>query len=196
MSVAGRLPSRVAPARRPARVASALRAALVAMAILAAAGGVAAHEEGVLRLGSPTASPGREIEVRGERLPRSSTVRLELRGALDSRALGEVATDERGGFATRLLLPTDLDPGRYRLLAFATDGDEVARVDLIILAAPPPELVPAEAAETVHATSDEMELDAALSPPEWAAILAFVVACAAGGLVLLRRPSASAEDRA
>ena len=54
---------------------------VVVAAALAGAPAVA-HEEGVIRLSSPTAAPGQEIEIVGERLPRSMTLTLELRGAL------------------------------------------------------------------------------------------------------------------
>ena len=163
----------------------------MALAILVGAGGLAAHEEGVLRLGTPTGSPGAEIEIRGERLPPSASVRLELRGALASRPLTEVATDERGSFTLRLLVPTGTAPGRYRVVAVAEDGDDVARVDLIVLAVPQSELAPAGPFQPVHATADEMELERRLTAGEWAAIAAFVLACAAAGAALLR----SSESR-
>jgi len=165
---------------------------VVVAAALAGAPAVA-HEEGVIRLSSPTAAPGQEIEIVGERLPRSMTLTLELRGALANYPLGEIESDDKGAFTTRLALPVEVRPGRYRVMVLASDGDVVARADLVVLAAPPAQIAPAEPIEHAHVTDAMMDLPVSRSTGEWVAIVAFVVAAVAGGLLLLRN---AREDEA
>jgi hypothetical protein len=162
------------------------RALLVALVAALAAVPVVAHEEGVIRLASPTAAPGQEIEIEGERLPRSATLTLELRGALASYPLGEIESDEVGAFVTLLALPADVRPGRYRMMVLASDGDVVARAELLITAAPPAEIGPAGPIEPAHVTDAMMDLPMSRSIGEWAAIVGFIAAAAIAGLALLR----------
>jgi hypothetical protein len=166
-----------------------LFAAILAAALAGAP--AVAHEEGVIRLSSPTAAPGQEIEIVGERLPRSMTLTLELRGALASYPLGEIGSDEKGAFTTRLALPVEVRPGRYRVMVLAPDGDVVARADLVVLAAPPAQIAPAGPIEHAHVTDAMMDLPVSRSSGEWVAIVAFVLACALIGIVLLRKVSRS-----
>lgn len=174
-----------------------LAAAFVTASVLTVgiAASLAAHEEGVIRLSSPSASPGQEIEIRGERLPRSTMLRLELRGALATRALGEIRSDARGAFVMRLALPAVVDPGRYRVVALAPDDDVVARADLVVVAEPLPEIVRPGPTRTAQATDAMMELPLRRTAGEWAAIVALVALAALGGAVLLRGRGARGDHR-
>jgi hypothetical protein len=163
----------------------AVRAAGLAAALAAAS--VAAHEEGVIRLASPTAAPGQEIEIEGEKLPRSTKLSLELRGALANYPLGEIESDQAGAFVTLLALPADVRPGRYRVMALAPDGDVVGRADLVVVAGRPAELVPAGPIEPAHVTDAMMDLPVSRSTGEWLAIAALIAGSAVGGFLLLRK---------
>src|SRR5688572_12089887 len=94
----------------------------------------AAHPTGVLKLGSNQIEVGAGISLRGEKMPKAGRMRLELRGALLTLALGEVRTDSAGAFETNLIVPETAKPGNYKLVALADDGDVTARADLMIVA--------------------------------------------------------------
>lgn len=157
--------------------------ALIALASLAP-WTLSAHEEGVIRLGAPIAAPGDTLEIRGEELPRSATVRVELRGALETHLLGRVTTDASGAFEIHVPIPAEAQPGVYRVVAVAPDGDEVARAEFVVaeVAATPPAGMPLGHA---MATAEEMELPLELTPVEWAVVGAFVALFALGGVLLL-----------
>lgn len=170
--------------RRPTIMRATIgRVALIALASLGPRT-LFAHEEGVIRLGAPTAAPGDTLEILGEKLPRSATVRLELRGALETYLLGRVTTAASGAFEIHVPIPAEAQPGLYRVVAVAPDGDEVARAELVIaeVAATPPAEMPLGHA---MATAEEMELPLDLTPVEWAVIGVFVALFALGGVLLL-----------
>jgi len=52
-------------------------------------------------------------------------------------ALDTVRTDSAGAFAALVLVPAVATPGAYRLVAVADDGDEVATLDVTVVAAAP-----------------------------------------------------------
>lgn len=142
-----------------------------------------AHEEGVIRISPERATIGAEIEIRGEKLGEEVRLRLELRGALETYLLGEVETAEDGKFRATPRLPEPARAGRYRIVAVAPDGDDVARADLEIVATGDRGVGFEEPRE---ATDDPMPIETRPGPLEWLAIAAFVLACAAGGVALLR----------
>jgi hypothetical protein len=149
----------------------------------------AAHEEGVIRLGARSAAVGQEIEVRGEQLPESTDLRLVLAGALATHPLMVVRSDSAGEFVQRLAIPQAASPGLYRVVAVAPDGDEVARAEIVVVAAAAAiEPAPAAAgAHGAHATDATMELATPSSAAERAAIAIMIALAAIGGVVLLRR---------
>jgi hypothetical protein len=156
---------------------------------------VAAHETGVVKVGSKQVGAGGEVTVRGEKLPKSATMRLELRGALKAFQLGEIKTDAKGEFETNIVVPETTELGNYKLVVLASDGDVTARADLVILAAAPKPTAVDHAkmhgtASEPEATDAMMALPLAFSTIEVALIGTFVLAAIAGGLALLRRPRA------
>ena len=177
-----------------------MRIGLVVLGLILALGTPAlAHEDGVLHLGSRSVAEGAELQVRGEKLPVDAMIRLELRGTLESFLLGEFRTDAAGVFETRLSLPAEAAAGSYTVMAFAPDGDEVARTEIVVLAAPDAGETPGDVGMTpapgqagLHATHEMMDLPVTRSWGEWAVILGLIAFGAAVGLALLRgRPTAA-----
>lgn len=151
----------------------------------------AAHEEGVIHLGSEEVAVGSELTLTGEHLPENATLRLELQGALGTIALAEVRTDSVGGYHGVVALPAAGGPGSYTVVAIAADGDVVARADLVVrpaAAASAAATAPAEAAPPV-ATAAMMELPVRRGAIEWIGVVAFVVAAVVAGSALLRSAS-------
>ncbi len=166
---------------------------LTAVALLLLVAPAVAHETGVVRLSAKQVESGGGLTVRGERMPRSGKMRLELRGTLATLALGEVTTDTAGGFEINIVVPETTEPGNYKLVVLAADGDVTARADLVIVAATP------EAATDGHAfmahgetpapeaTDRMMSLDMKFTTAEMSVISVFVLTGLVGGLALLRR---------
>ncbi|MBI4545491.1 MAG: hypothetical protein HY703_09870 [Gemmatimonadetes bacterium] len=168
-------------------------ACFLALGLLAFCGRAgAAHEPGVLHLAAREVGVGGEISVHGQKLPRRTRLRLELRGALATLDLGTVHTDGAGEFTARLPLADSVRPGTYGLLAIAPDGDVSARADLVVLAAAP-------AGEHVHGAQEDaargrvpqaraemMDLPASRSAGEWVVILGIIGLSVGCGVVLLR----------
>lgn len=153
-----------------------------------------AHETGTIRLASKEIRVGGELVAHGEKLAKSATLRLQLRGSLETFPLGEVRTDTAGKFDTRLALPTEARAGSYAVLVLASDGDITARAELTITPPPPAEMSPMEHArmdsaagmkEMPHARADMMDVGTATTPGEWIAIVSIVLASLGGGLGLL-----------
>lgn len=148
-----------------------------------------AHEEGVIRLSAERVPVGSEIEIEGEEMGEEVRLKLRLEGALETHDLEEVVSDEEGTFLITITLPDAVAPGRYRVIATAPDGDEVARADLEIVAAGEAGQARSEPAE---ATDAPMPVETDPGPGEWIAILAFVLLTGIGGVALLlggRRPT-------
>ncbi|MBI4408218.1 MAG: hypothetical protein HY561_00835 [Gemmatimonadetes bacterium] len=158
------------------------------LAFLGAVPTAPAHEKGVIRLRTNPLPAGSEIELRGERLPRNAPLRLELRGTLETFPLAEVRTDSAGVVTGRFGLPAEAGPGNYALVALAADGEEVGRVELV--------LVPAAAADgharheagpvEPHATAELMDVPVARNPAEWVAIVGLSLLSLGAGAALLR----------
>lgn len=155
---------------------------------------VLGHETGTIRLTSKTLPAGGELVIRGEKLPKQATLRLQLRGALESFPLSEIRTDSLGAFNARLALPAEARPGSYTVVVLAPDDEIAARAALTITEPAPAGMSPAEHAKMdsmpgmaamPHATADMMDVKTATTPGEWVGILAIIAASLAGGLVLL-----------
>jgi hypothetical protein len=156
-----------------------------------------AHEKGVIRIVSKEVGVGGELVVRGEKLPKSATLRMQLRGTLETFHLAEVRTDTAGRFQARLALPVEVRAGTYTVVVLAPDGDETARADLVVAAQAAHAMAGTEGMEGhagmadsagapgPHPTAEIMKVPVSTSGAEWAAIAAIVVLSAAGGLALL-----------
>ena len=171
-----------------------------AAALLLLVAPAVAHETGVIRLSAKQIEVGAGLSLRGEKMPKSGKVRIELRGTLATFSLGEVRTDSAGVFESNAIVPEAAKPGNYKVVVLAEDGDVTAHADLVIMAAKPsaeskdhgamahPE-VPA-----VQATDEMMPLNAKSSGAEVIVIGVLVFAALAGGFALLRgRPEAAAK---
>ncbi len=186
-----------------------VRAVVVLTGILALLGApVLAHEEGVLRLGSNEVGIGGQLEVRGEKLPKSAALRLELRGTLETFPLAEVRTDARGLFEAKLAVPVEARAGSYTVVALAPDGDIAARAELAVVTAGPA-VAPADgmaeheghsamntspgATEVPHPTAEIMKLPVHTTGSELAVIVGIITLSVAGGVALLRGARTSRE---
>ncbi|MFQ6046296.1 MAG: hypothetical protein ACE5PT_08055 [Gemmatimonadales bacterium] len=147
-----------------------------------------AHDEGVLKLASRNLPAGSSVRFAGEKFSRNTSLALVLVGTLGRIAVGKVRTDSAGGFTQELMVPADLRPGTYRLVAIAPDGDEAATLDVTILAAE--ELVVGEeASNDAPPTAEPLELERASSTVVTGlALLGIAFALVIGG-ALLRRPA-------
>ncbi|HEV8362463.1 MAG TPA: hypothetical protein VGQ52_03005 [Gemmatimonadaceae bacterium] len=191
-----------------------MKHSIVALALLATISApVLAHPKGTIRLASKQVGVGGELIVRGETLPKNETLRLQLRGTLETFPLAEVRTNATGAFQARLALPLEARTGNYSLVVVAPDGDVAAQAELIVVAAAAPAAVVAEpehlpehatpkastdhpaehtmpntspnATDMPHASAEMMEVQATPSAGEWVGILAIVVASLGGGVALL-----------
>jgi hypothetical protein len=112
-----------------------MRASVFALALLATISTSAlAHPKGTIRLASNALGVGGELALRGEKLPTNATLRLQLRGTLETFPLAEVRTNATGVFQARLALPMEARTGSYTVVVLAPDGDVVAQAELIVVA--------------------------------------------------------------
>ena len=170
-------------------------AILMAGLVAALAVPALAHEKGVIRIISKDVSVGGELVVQGEKLPKNATLRMELRGTLETFHLAEVRTDTAGRFRAQLALPVEVKAGTYTVVVVASDGDVTARADVVVAAprAMPgmPGMAEHEAmaasagAPGPHATAEMMKVPVSTSGAEWGAIAGIILLSAAGGLLLL-----------
>ncbi|MGH7710757.1 MAG: hypothetical protein ACREOG_05710 [Gemmatimonadaceae bacterium] len=163
-----------------------------------------AHEKGTIRLASKAVGVGGELVLRGEKLPKNATLRLQLRGTLETFPLSEVRTNASGIFQARLALPLTARIGSYTVAVLAPDGDVVAQADLNVVAASAPaaQMTPMEHAEMTpkehatmntspqatdmpHASAEMMEVQVSTTGAEWVGILAIILASVGGGAALL-----------
>lgn len=176
------------------------RLAFISLLLGIAPSALLAHGEGVLRLASSRAAAGESVAFRGTGLPKSSSLRAELRGVLATLPLSGVRTDTAGNASGAFRLPTGAKPGMYTIVFLAPDGDPIARAEVEVIAATMASQMPGgmdhpagadmpagdmPAAE--HVTAEPMDLPTRTTPVEWAMIAAVTIGAAGGGLGLLRR---------
>ncbi len=182
-----------------AAVVSASVALLISPAVPAAA-----HETGAIHVSSHQVAIGGTVDVRGEKLPKSSGLKLELRGVLDNFPVGSVQTDTGGAFQMALTVPKDVPAGPYTLVVIASDGDVTARADLVVGGAATAATSPTGMKDTGMAgmpgmggSSDEranpapMPIAHTTTAGEWVAIWALILACVGAGAALLVRSKAA-----
>lgn len=193
-----------------------MRSSILALALLVTISAPAiAHPKGTIRLASKQLGVGGELVLRGESLPKNETLRLQMRGTLETFPLAEVRTNATGAFQARLALPMEARMGSYTVVVLASDGDVAAQAELLVVAGAAPATVAdsATAVPTVadkaaaerpaghampnantsphptgmpHASPDMMQLEATTSAAEWVGILAIIVASVGVGFALLR----------
>lgn len=151
-----------------------------------------AHEEAVLRSSRSAVTAGDTLELTGEDFGPGEVYELELRGPLRSYELPGIEPDSTGRIAARRALPRDTRPGRYRLVAVAPDGDQVASLQLTVEARSEGEAAAGTAGGAEEpdpadrARAGEMPVERTRSGLEWFLVGLFVVGAGGGGLALLR----------
>ncbi len=180
-----------------------MRRSILLLALLTGIGAVAyAHPKGTIRLARKEVAVGGELVVSGAQLSKNETLRLQLRGTLETFPLAEVRTDASGTFQARLALPQEARVGNYTVVVLAPDGDVAAQAALLVIAAAArpvagdstaaehpaghamPNTAPG-ATDMPHASAEMMQVQVPTSGAEWMAILAIIVASVAGGAALL-----------
>ena len=163
------------------------------------------HPEGTLKLAERQLVAGSTVPIGGEKFAEHGKLELLLVGVTGRFRLGDVTADSVGGFTESFDIPADIDVGAYRLVAIAADGDEVASLNVELLAeSPAPDKGPGlseddgghvedgrshDAESPEDAPTDEpLILERARSP--WVrggAVVGIIIALVGGGL-LLRKP--------
>ena len=178
--------------------------AIGAALVLLVASAAFAHEKGVITLSAKQAPAGSELVIRGAKLAKGGSVRLELRGALTTVSFGRVRTDTSGKFEQRVIVPPNTKPGEYKIAAVAPDGDVTAEADLVVIAAgigaAPSEAHPGMhdmpgmgGTGGPHATAESMDVPVSTTPGGWFAIGAIIAVAAAGGALLVRGTGSAAR---
>ena len=152
-----------------------------------------AHEQGVLKLASRELIAGDSARVLGEKFARRSTVTLFLSGVRGRIRLQEVHADTGGRFGATLHIPSDVVPGGYRLIAIASDGDEVASLDVAVVSARPA-VSAASHHESEMPSAVGLALLRARSPWVTGGAVVAIALSLIGGAWLLRRPSTNAIE--
>ncbi len=137
---------------------------------------------------------GGELEVVGQRFSATTRYRLVLKGALSEHELGTaVETDADGGFDVRLSIPQEVEPGAYRLVAVAPDGDDAAEVDVEVLPAVTDSASSeagqgaADAGSTTRVPSaEELNIERRWTGVEWFVVGVLFGGALAGGIALYR----------
>ena len=94
------------------------------------------HPEGVLRLSDRHLVQGSTVQIGGEKFSENGNLDLVLVGVAGRFTVGKVTADSVGGFESSFEIPADLEVGSYRLVAIASDGDEVASLNVDLLGQP------------------------------------------------------------
>jgi hypothetical protein len=173
----------------PSRSASRRFATSLTLIALTVGAPLSAHEKGVLTPASRELSPGDSVRIAGAHFTARASLTLALVGVHGSVRLVEVRTDSLGAFDMMVFVPAPTAAGTYRLVATASDGDEVATLDVVV-SAPVAALTPDThvAPATAMATGQPLGLDRARSPMVTGTVVAGIVLALAAGAALLRRP--------
>lgn len=167
-------------------------AALLALPLApASAAQLTAHDEAVIESARSSVPAGDVLTLTGKDFTAGESYALRLLGALSEYDLGEVEPEEDGTFELELSIPVAVSAGAYQLVAVAGDGDEVARMDLHVLA---PNTMADDQAGAAHegsgARSDDIRIERDRSGLEWGAIGLLVGLAGGLGVGLLRRGEA------
>lgn len=145
------------------------------------------HEKGVLKLATRQLVPGDSVRFTGERFGRRAALKIELVGIGGRTQLAEVRTDSVGSLLGALAVPAILAPGSYCIVAIAADGDEVASVDVSVVAARASAPMSSHVPEENAPTARPLVLARARSPLVTGGALAIIALTFVGGAMLLRR---------
>jgi len=104
-----------------------------------------------------------------------------------------VHADTSGAFAAMLHVPPDIAPGSYRLIAIASDGDEVGVLDVSVVSARPGSSA-ASRHESDMPSAVELTLPRARNPWVTGAAVLVIMLSLIGGALLLRRPTTNTAN--
>ncbi len=152
-----------------------------------------AHPEAVLKSPHTSIAAGGSLELNGSDFQESEKYRLRLLGALREYDLREVQADSAGAFSIELSVPAEVAPGSYQIVAIASDGDIVARLDMTVLKAVAAASGAADASHEAisqvgseSARSDDIRIERNWSGLEWG-VIGLLIGLAGGlGLVMIR----------
>ncbi len=170
---------------------------LAILFVLGAAATALAHDKGTLKPASRTFRAGDSLAIAGTKFSPSDEVALALVGVKGKVPLADIPTDSTGAFLRTVVVPSNAPPGQYRLIAEALDGDEVATLDVTVVAGaatnsgamptmPGMDHGPGGAATAAEPSGDALQLDRRRSTPVTAGVVASILVFAAAGAWLLR----------
>ncbi len=143
------------------------------------------HEEGTLILKSKRLELGSVVTVGGKKFEHRAQLSLVLVGAEGKMDLKKLVTDSVGGFTTEVKIPETLEPGSYRLVAYADDGDEAAGLDVELTASSGTEQIEGRAEQDAHPSAEPLTLERARSPMVTGGVWLAVILSILAGVVLL-----------
>jgi len=112
------------------------RTAATVLALLAlVTAEAAAHGEATLKSPVKSVAAGASLTLDGDDFEPGESQRLLLKGALRDYELGTASASADSTFSLQVVVPGDVRPGQYRVVAMAPDGDEVATLDMTVTAA-------------------------------------------------------------
>ena len=149
----------------------------------------ALHGGGKLKLASKHLMVNAAFELSGTEFAKKESFTILLIGAAGRTKLGEITTDTAGKFATKVTIPASAKAGSYRLILEASDDDEAATADVMVMVegemAATPEDHDHEQMEMP--SHDPLTLDRARSPlVTGGAVVTILAALTLGGLLLRR----------
>lgn len=150
-----------------------------------------AHGKGKLKLGSQHLTVGGTVELTGTEFAKKEPFTVLLIGASGRTRIGEVNSDSLGKFSATLTIPATVAPGSYRLALEASDDDEAASADVMLMAGENA-VVAGDHQQAQHAggqtpSHEPLQLSRARSPLVTGGAIATIVAMFAVGGLLLRR---------
>ena len=151
----------------------------------------AALHGGQIKLASKHLMVNAAFELTGTAFAKKEPFTILLVGTAGRIKLGEVNSDSAGKFKLTVTVPAGTKPGSYRLMLEASDDDEAATTDVMVMAdegmAVAGEHDAVQHEDMDMPTNDPLELTRARSPlVTGGAVVTIVLALAMGG-VLLRR---------
>jgi len=153
--------------------------------------GAALHGGGKLKLASKHLTAGVAFEVIGTEFAKKEPFTVLLIGASGRSKLGEVRSDSAGKFTASFTVPAMHAAGSYRLVFEASDDDEAASADVMVMT-DGSAVAAGEHEKSQHEGGDmpshePLQLDRARSPlVTGGAITTIVLMLAVGGFLLRR----------
>lgn len=161
-----------------------------------------AHPRGTLKIATNVLRIGDSVAVLGSGFEPNDAVTLVLIGVRGRIALADVPTDTVGSLRRTVTIPGTSAPGQYRLVGESIDGDEVASLDVTLMASTMPmapgAMPPGEdmaGHEGVHApdvpTGADLDLASARTPLAYAITVLVILGCLGCGIALIRTSPSS-----